>query len=57
MASEGKTRPDLIGQTGSITTTFKIIDAKEYPTGVSIRVQDSKGDEYWTDIEDVDIDK
>lgn len=56
MECEAKTRTDLIGQTGSITRNIKIVDAKEYPTGVSIRVSDNMGEEYWTSLEDIDLD-
>lgn len=54
--TEGKARPDLIGVTGSVTRNITVIDAREYPTGVSIRVSDNMGEEYWTDLEDVDLD-
>ena len=52
-------REDLIGQSGSITRRFEIIDANEYDiNGVkstSIRVSDDMGNEYWTTLEDNDI--
>ncbi|MFS0784750.1 hypothetical protein [Bacillus sp. 1P06AnD] len=54
---EAKTRTDLIGQTCSITRNFTIVDAKEYPTGISVRVADSMGEEYWTGLEDLEIDR
>ncbi|KAB2334294.1 hypothetical protein [Bacillus mesophilum] len=50
-------RFDLIGKTGTISRNVKIIDALEYPTSVSIRVQDEMGEEYWTGLEDADIDQ
>ena len=45
-------RLDLIGQTGSITRRIEIIDAKEGPHGVDVRIRDSMGDEYWTELDD-----
>ncbi|MED4914343.1 hypothetical protein [Parageobacillus thermoglucosidasius] len=51
-----KTRTDLIGLTGSVTRRITIIDAKEYPTGVSVRVSDETGEEYWTELEDIELD-
>lgn len=55
---EGKKRTDLIGQTGEVTRTFKVIDAVEYPTGVSVRVsEDGTGEEYWTGLENVELDR
>ncbi|MGK4042223.1 hypothetical protein AB0Y20_07955 [Heyndrickxia oleronia] len=57
MEFEPKKRNDLIGQTGVITRSFKIIDALEYPTGISVRVEDSMGEEYWTGLEDLDLQK
>lgn len=57
MEFEPKKRNDLIGQTGVITRSFKIIDALEYPTGISVRVEDSKGEEYWTGLEVLDLQK
>ncbi|QSB48796.1 hypothetical protein [Parageobacillus toebii] len=56
MNEQPKTRTDLIGSTGSITRRVTIIDAKEYPTGVSVRVSDEMGEEYWTDLEDIELD-
>lgn len=53
--SEPKTRDDLIGLKGMITRNVTVVDAKEYPTGVSIRVCDDMGEEYWTDLEDADL--
>jgi hypothetical protein len=52
-----KKRDDLIGQTGSITRNFTIIDAKEGRFGVDIRVRDDRGEEYWTSLEDVSLDE
>ncbi|MEK5524113.1 hypothetical protein [Heyndrickxia sp. FSL W8-0423] len=57
MEFEPKKRNDLIGQTGVITRSFKIIEALEYPAGVSVRVADSMGEEYWTDLEDLELQK
>lgn len=57
MEHEAKTRTDLIGQTGSITRNFTIVDAKEYPTGVDVRVSDSMGEEYWTGLEDLELER
>ncbi|EJP81275.1 hypothetical protein [Bacillus cereus] len=51
-----KARPDLIGQTGSITRSIEIIDAKETEHGVSVRVSDNVGEVYWTDLNDVELD-
>ncbi len=51
-----KTRHDLIGQTGSITRSVEIIDAKETEHGVSVRVSDNVGEVYWTDFDDVELD-
>ena len=53
---EGKVRTDLIGQAGSVTRQLTIVDAKEYPTGISVRVLDNMGEEYWTELEDIDLD-
>ncbi|MBU5212885.1 hypothetical protein [Heyndrickxia oleronia] len=55
MAEGYKKRPDLIGREGTITKSFTIIDAKEYPTGVDVRVSDSTGEEYWTGLDDLDL--
>jgi hypothetical protein len=52
-----KKRTDLIGLTGTITRNFKILDALEYPTGVSVRVEDNMGEEYWTSLEDLELEK
>ncbi|WP_163979968.1 hypothetical protein [Paenibacillus alvei] len=50
-------RDDLIGQTGSITRTIKIVDAKESEHGVAVRISDSMGNVYWTDLdEDISLD-
>lgn len=57
MEFEAKKRTDLIGQTGSVTRNFTIVDALEYPTGVSIRVSDDMGEEYWTGLDDIDLDQ
>lgn len=51
-----KTRHDLIGQTGSITRSVEIIDAKETEHGVSVRASDNVGEVYWTDFDDVELD-
>ncbi|WP_180235415.1 hypothetical protein [Bacillus cereus] len=51
-----ETRNDLIGQTGQITRNVEIVDAKESREGVSVRVSDNVGNEYWTDLEDVSLD-
>ncbi|OXB99591.1 MULTISPECIES: hypothetical protein [Bacillus] len=51
-----KSRPDLIGQTGTITRTIEIIDATESEHGVSVRVSDNVGEVYWTDLQDVELD-
>ncbi|MCY9539158.1 hypothetical protein M5X00_29415 [Paenibacillus alvei] len=45
-------REDLIGQTGSITRRIEIVDAKESEHGVSIRISDSMGNVYWTDLDE-----
>ncbi|MDG0875977.1 hypothetical protein L5D93_27625 [Paenibacillus thiaminolyticus] len=50
-------REDLIGQQGSVTPRIEVIDAKEGPFGVDIRVLDSVGNEYWTEMdEDISLD-
>lgn len=51
-----ETRHDLIGQTGQITRNVEIVDAKESREGVSVRVSDNVGNEYWTDLEDISLD-
>ncbi|HHY0836428.1 TPA: hypothetical protein ACVW80_002356 [Bacillus thuringiensis] len=51
-----KSRPDLIGQTGTITRNIEIIDATESEHGVSVRVSDNVGEVYWTDLQDVELD-
>ncbi|MEX3422044.1 hypothetical protein EQ803_27675 [Bacillus thuringiensis] len=48
-------RPDLIGQTGTITRNIEIIDATETKHGVSVRVSDNVGEVYWTDLNDVEL--
>ncbi|SDH70421.1 hypothetical protein SAMN04489735_104517 [Aneurinibacillus thermoaerophilus] len=55
-------REDLIGATGSITRQIEVIDAKEYHMGgvksVDVRVrEEDTGEEYWTSLEDVDLDQ
>ncbi|QYY44768.1 hypothetical protein ACKE5C_19185 (plasmid) [Aneurinibacillus thermoaerophilus] len=54
-------REDLIGATGSITRQIEVIDAEEYDHGsfksVSIMVREDNGEEYWTSLEDVDLDQ
>ena len=58
MEQQPKKRTDLIDLTGSVTRNFKIINALEYPTGVSIRVSEKEtGDVYWTSLEDVELDR
>jgi hypothetical protein len=47
-----KPRTDLIGQTGSYTRTFTIIDATEGKYGVDIRVTDNMGNTFWTTLDD-----
>lgn len=54
---EPKKRNDLIGQTATRLEELEIIDAMEYETGVSVRVEDvHTGDKYWTGLDDIDID-
>ncbi|PGR97622.1 hypothetical protein COC68_12930 [Bacillus thuringiensis] len=48
-------RPDLIGQTGTITRNIEIIDATETEHGVSVRVSDNVGEVYWADLNDVEL--
>ncbi|WP_410976874.1 hypothetical protein [Bacillus cereus] len=50
-----KRRPDLIGQSGTITRNIEIIDATETEHGVSVRVSDNVGEVYWTDLNDVEL--
>jgi hypothetical protein len=57
MQIQSKQLPELIGLKGSITREITIVDAQEYETGVSIRVSDNMGEEYWTSLEDVDLDR
>ncbi|ODB61387.1 hypothetical protein [Paenibacillus polymyxa] len=53
-----KQRTDLIGQTGSYTRTFTVVDAKEgedfkgRPTPVQIRISDNMGNTFWTELDD-----
>ncbi|MEX3713617.1 hypothetical protein ABFV99_14585 [Cytobacillus horneckiae] len=54
---EKKARPDLVGQTATVTRNLTIVDAEEYSTGISVRVQDEMGDEYWTGLDDIDLDR
>ncbi|MDZ3952405.1 hypothetical protein U0X36_05535 [Bacillus thuringiensis] len=49
---EIKKTTDLIDLTGSATQNLTIIDVKEYPTGVSIRVSDNIDNEYNMDLGD-----
>ncbi|MFB5690218.1 hypothetical protein LW858_15945 [Bacillus cereus] len=56
MSERVKKREDLIGDTGVIIRTFKVIDAREGIHGVDVRVCDSDGEEYWTSLEDVELD-
>ncbi|HFK1754160.1 TPA: hypothetical protein ACGXP3_004628 [Bacillus cereus] len=51
-----KSRPDLIGQTGTITRNIEIIDATESEHDVLVRVSDNVGEVYWTDLQDVELD-
>ncbi|EJR22355.1 hypothetical protein [Bacillus cereus] len=51
-----KSRPDLIGQAGTIIRNIEIIDATESEHGVSVRVSDNVGEVYWTDLQDVELD-
>ncbi|MCM3487861.1 hypothetical protein M3689_00920 [Alkalihalophilus marmarensis] len=55
--AEYKVRKDLIGTTATRTLDLKIVDAHEYEEGVSIRVVDNMGEEYWTGLEDVELDR
>lgn len=52
LENRGIKRTDLIGQTGSITRGFKVIDAIECNGEVSIRVVDSMGNEFSTLLDD-----
>ncbi|HDR7992613.1 hypothetical protein COK77_08010 [Bacillus cereus] len=56
MSERVKKREDLIGDTGVIIRTFKVIDAREGIHGVDVRVCDSDGEENWTSLEDVELD-
>ncbi|MDQ0268921.1 hypothetical protein [Cytobacillus purgationiresistens] len=55
--TESKARPDLVGQTATVTRNLTIVDAREYSTGISVRVQDEMGDEYWTGLDDIDLER
>ncbi|MED3839252.1 Uncharacterised protein [Niallia circulans] len=58
MEQQSRKRTDLIGQTGSINKTFKIIDAVEGNFGVDVRVLIKEtGEEYWTRLEDIELDR
>lgn len=50
-------RQELIGRTGTVTRKIKVIDAKEGPHGIDVRVSDSMGNEYWTELDsDISLD-
>ncbi|WP_200893543.1 hypothetical protein [Paenibacillus terrae] len=49
----GMKRDDLIGRTGSITRSITVVDATECEDGtVDVRIQDSMGNEYSTELDD-----
>ncbi|MGG4504067.1 hypothetical protein ABER86_24860 [Paenibacillus polymyxa] len=58
MNTLGKKRDDLIGQTGSYTRTFTIIDAHDgegfggKPAPVQIRISNNMGETFWTELDD-----
>ncbi|QLG39383.1 hypothetical protein HW560_15650 [Paenibacillus sp. E222] len=49
---------ELIGATGSVTRRIDIVDAKQAADGtIQIRVEDSMGNAYWTELDgDISID-
>ncbi len=57
MCDEYKKRSDLIGKAGTITKSFTIVDAREYPMGVSVLVEDSTGEEFWTSLDELELKK
>ncbi|KEK22499.1 hypothetical protein [Bacillus gaemokensis] len=56
MRSQIKKREDLIGDTGTITKSFTVVDAQEGSHGVDVRVRESGGEEYWTSLDDISLD-
>ncbi|MBJ6360849.1 hypothetical protein JFN88_05900 [Paenibacillus sp. MAHUQ-46] len=45
-------RLDLVGAIGSVTRRIEILDAFEDRGEVEVRVRDSMGNEYWTELDD-----
>lgn len=57
MCDEYKKRTDLIGKKGTITKSFTIVDAREYPMGVNVLVENSTGEEFWTSLDELELKK
>ncbi|MED4581841.1 hypothetical protein P9578_03505 [Brevibacillus choshinensis] len=51
-----KVRTDLIQRTGAIKQKITIVDAKESYHGVDVKVRGFRGEEYWTTLDEVDLD-
>ncbi|MED1915794.1 hypothetical protein P4V64_10790 [Bacillus thuringiensis] len=51
-----KKREDLIRRTGTLKHKVTIVDAKEEFHGVDVKVRDFRGEEYWTTLDDVELD-
>ncbi|MGK5509440.1 hypothetical protein [Brevibacillus formosus] len=51
-----KKRHDLIQKTGTLKHKVTIVDAKEEFHGVDVKVRDFRGSEYWTTLDDVELD-
>ncbi|MGG1662921.1 hypothetical protein [Brevibacillus sp. NRS-1366] len=49
-------RTDLIHQTGRLKHKVTIVDADESFHGVNVKVRDFRGEEYWTTLDDVELD-
>jgi hypothetical protein len=51
------TTKSLVGKTGTIVREIIVVDAKESAHGINIRVRESGGDEYWTNLDnDISLD-
>lgn len=51
-----KRRTDLIGRTGTLTTSVEVVDAMQSEHGIDIRVKDGIGETYWTNLDEVELD-
>lgn len=47
---------ELIGVTGRVTKSIKVTKVKRHEHGMDVRVIDQDGNQYWTDIENIDLD-